>query len=273
MKLAGRPAADRVIATGAPYEALIARGEPKKRPPSANDEKGGVMIYTSGTTGKPKGAERDFQKQAHESVIDFLRQIAINHDDRQLVVCPLYHSAAPAFVAFQYLVGGTVILHEHFEPLGVLEAMAREKITQVRSWYRPCSVGSRACRQRGSRKKYDLSALRWLASGAAPLPAETARQVEAAFGKILFNFYGATDTGMVTLALPGEHTARPGTIGRALAGNEIRLYGEDGRVVARGQVGELYAKSSMLVSGYHRDHAATSQAMKDGFFSVRRHGP
>src|SRR5262249_42598887 len=114
----------------------------------------------------------------------------------------------------------------------------------------------------------DYSHLRWLVSGAAPLPTETARRVEEEFGRVLFNFYGATETGLVTLALPGGHTARPGTIGRALSGNEIRLLGEDGREVPRGQVGEMYVRNSMLVSGYHRDHAATAKAMKDGLFSV-----
>jgi fatty-acyl-CoA synthase len=110
--------------------------------------------------------------------------------------------------------------------------------------------------------------LRWLASGAAPLPTETARRVEAAFGEKLYNFYGATETGMVTLALPGEHTARPGTIGRRLSGNEVRLLDESGHEVPPGEVGELYVRNSMLVSGYHRDRAATDKAMRDGFFSV-----
>jgi fatty-acyl-CoA synthase len=88
------------------------------------------------------------------------------------------------------------------------------------------------------------------------------------FGEKLFNFYGATETGMVTLALPGEHTARPGTIGRALSGNEIRLVDEHGRLAATGEVGELYVRNTMLVAGYHNDPDATRRAMKDGFFSV-----
>src|SRR5262249_59099133 len=103
--------------------------------------------------------------------------------------------------------------------------------------------------------------LRWIASGAAPLPTETARRVEAAFGPVLYNFYGATETGLVTLARPGEHTARPGTIGRLLSGNEVRLLDDAGRDVAPGDVGELYVKSSMLVAGYHKNADATRSAM------------
>jgi fatty-acyl-CoA synthase len=182
------------------------------------------------------------------------------------VVCPLYHSAAPVFVAFTLLVGGTVVLCEHFEPEAVLRLIDRERITS--SFMVPTQLGRLASVPDDIRRKYDTSSLRWIMSGAAPLPTETARRVEDALGSVLYNFYGATETGMITLALPGEHTARPGTIGRMLQGNEVRLLGEDGREVATGEVGELWAKNSMLVPGYHRDADATRKATKDGFFSV-----
>jgi fatty-acyl-CoA synthase len=105
-------------------------------------------------------------------------------------------------------------------------------------------------------------------SGAAPLSTETARRFQAAFGRMLWNFYGATETGLVTLAGPADHVAHPGTVGRALAGNELRILDENGREVPRGQVGELYVRNAMLIAGYHRDEAATRGAMRDGFFSV-----
>jgi fatty-acyl-CoA synthase len=118
------------------------------------------------------------------------------------------------------------------------------------------------------REKYDPSSLRGLLSGAAPLPTETARRDEEAFGPILYNFYGATETGMVTLALPGEHTARPGTIGRKLDGNDIRLLDDAGNEVPPGQPGELYVKSTMIVPGYHKNREASQAATRDGYFSV-----
>jgi fatty-acyl-CoA synthase len=252
----------RVVVTGAEYEATIERADlHAPRPARTKDDSGGVMIYTSGTTGRPKGAARDFKKNFHESVADFLRQVGIHHDDRHLCVCPLYHSAAPVFVAFTIICGGTVVLMEHFEAAAALEVMARERVTS--SFMVPTMLGKLAAAEAGA-----PLALRWLASGAAPLPTETARRVEARFGPCLYNFYGATETGLVTLALPGEHTARPGTIGRPLSGNELRLLDEQGRDVTPGAVGELYVRNSMLVSGYHRDPAATEKAMRDGFFSV-----
>jgi fatty-acyl-CoA synthase len=92
--------------------------------------------------------------------------------------------------------------------------------------------------------------------------------VEDAFGPILYNFYGSTETGIVTLALPGEHTARPGTIGRLVGGNDARLLDGQGHEVPLGQVGELYVKNSMMMDGYHDNEQATRAAQREGFLSV-----
>jgi fatty-acyl-CoA synthase len=105
-------------------------------------------------------------------------------------------------------------------------------------------------------------------SAAAPLTTEAARRFMQHFGPVLWNFYGATETGLVTLAGPRDHVGRPGTIGRALRGNQIRLLDDAGNDVPRGQVGELYARNSTLISGYHNNEEATSSAQKQGFFSV-----
>src|SRR5262249_15824260 len=152
-----------------------------------------------------------FKHNAHEAAADFMRHVRIHHDDRQLVVCPLYHSAAPVFVIFTLLVGGTVVIEEHFDAERALDIIERERITCA--FMVPTMLGRLATAGAERRPRPDFSHLRWLVSGAAPLPTETARRVEEECGRVLFNFYGATETGLVTLALPGEHTARPGTIG------------------------------------------------------------
>jgi fatty-acyl-CoA synthase len=248
------------------YEAALA-AEPGDAPPRVTGhDGGGVIIYTSGTTGKPKGARRKWKQTGLDAVADMIHQVGMSHDDRHLVVCPLYHSAAPAFVTIMLTLGATVVLMNHFDAEAALGIIQRERITC--SMMVPTMLVRMCALPREVRAKYDTSLLRWIMSGAAPLSTETARQVGEQFGKVLWNFYGATETGMVTLAGPDDHVARPGTIGRALRGNKLRLLADDGSEVPVGSVGELYARNSMLIAGYHKNQDATSSAQKDGFFSV-----
>jgi fatty-acyl-CoA synthase len=262
---------DRCIAAGgAPgfksYEELLAGGEPSRPATVTGGGYGGVMIYTSGTTGRAKGATRDFKRMGLEPVLDFISRFPLRRDERHLVVCPLYHSMAAAFVTMISMVGGCNVIVRHFEPEEILRVIERERITSTTMvptmLSRLVALGPEVLR------KYDTSSLRWIMSGAAPLPTDLARRVEDAFGPVLYNFYGATETGLVTIALPGEHTARPGTIGRIVGGNTIRLIGGDGRDVPVGQVGELYVRNAMLMDGYHKNETATKDATREGFISV-----
>ena len=263
---------DLIVVGGAPpagtraFADVIARGNASAPPLVDAREGAAVMVFTSGTTGKPKGASRSLDRSLHGAVADFIHKVGLRTDDRHLCVCPLYHSAPPALVMLTYGLGGTCVLQRHFDPEATLALIERERISST--FMVPTMLGRIAALPPATIARYDTSSLRRVITGAAPLPSETARRFEAAFGPVLYNFYGATETGMVTLALPGEHSARPGTIGRALAGNDIRLLDDDGRPVAPGEPGELYVRSSMLVAGYHQDDAATRSATRDGYFSV-----
>jgi len=250
----------------AEWERALAAASPEVPPRTPGGVGGGVIVYTSGTTGKPKGANRSWKKTGFESVADMILQVGMRADDRHLVVCPLYHSAAPAFVAIMMSLGATVVLMNHFEPEGALELIQRERITCTLMV--PTMIVRIANLAPEIRKKYDTSSLRWVMSAAAPLSTEAAKRFMDAFGPVLWNFYGATETGLVTLAGPRDHVTRPGTIGKRMRGNEIRLLDDAGNQVPDGQVGELYARNATLISGYHKNEEATRSSQRDGFFSV-----
>jgi fatty-acyl-CoA synthase len=270
-RAAGRPDAAHLIvvgdgADGQAYGAALA-GQPGDRAPTRRSrDAGGVIIYTSGTTGKPKGARRRFASTGLSAVADLMHQVGMNQRDRHLVVCPLYHSAAPAYALMMMTLGASLVVSDHFDAEDVLAIIEREAVTST--FMVPIMLQRLAALDPSVRARYDHSSLRWVMSGAAPLPTETARRFQEAFGPVLWNFYGATETGLVTLAGPADHTARPGTVGRVLAGNELRILDEGGRELPTGEVGELYVRNSMLISEYHGDEAATRDAMRQGFFSV-----
>lgn len=248
------------------WDHALSAVSPEVPPRNKGGDGGGVIVYTSGTTGKPKGANRSWKKTGFESVADMIVQCGMRTDDRHLVVCPLYHSAAPAFVTIMLSLGATVVLMNHFEPEGALDIIQREKITSTLMV--PTMIIRITNLPEETLAKYDTSSLRWVMSAAAPLSTDAARRFMERFGPVLWNFYGATETGLVTLAGPSDHVNRPGTIGRALRGNEIRLLDEAGHQVPPGQIGELYARNSTLISGYHKNDEATASSLRDGFFSV-----
>lgn len=225
-----------------------------------------VVIYTSGTTGKPKGAVRRFPKDALTQTLRFLAETPLRTDDVHLVTCPLYHSTAFGFVALSHILGATVVIMDEFKPEQFLHDVERYRITTTAvvptMLHRVLALGPEVL------AKYSSRSLRAIFSGGAPLPGPLATAVMDHFGDLLYNFYGATETGLVTLAKPVDLRAAPSTIGKVVPGNLIRLLDDDGREVKPGAIGELFTRNSLLVEGYHKDEHATKSSMRDGYFSV-----
>lgn len=233
---------------------------------SHDEEDGAVVIYTSGTTGRPKGAVRRFGLGQVLGITAFMERVTFKRSDRHLCVCPLYHSTGLAFAGMTLMVGGCIVIEPEFEPLRFLRAIERERITTTAivptMLHRLMALDPVVLRGHSTRT------LRVMLCGGAQLPGPLAARTLDAFGDVLYNFYGATETGLVTVATPDDLRAAPGTIGRALHGVSVRLLDASGAEVAPGGVGELYARSSMLVEGYHADDEATRSSMRDGHFSV-----
>ena len=245
------------------YDELARHG----RPGVARDgaEEGAVVIYTSGTTGKPKGAVRTFGRDAHLAYMHVLAELPVRAGDRHLAVCPLYHSTAFAFANISLVLGGSVHVVRKFDPAAMLATIERERITTTAVV--PTMLHRILQLPPELRQRHDLRSLRAILSGGAPLNGTLARDVCHELGHVLYNFYGATETGINTIATPDELLRSPGTIGHVVGGNDIRILDEQGRPVPDGTTGELFVKNGMLVR-YHGDEDATRSSMRDGYFSV-----
>ncbi len=248
------------------YEEVIASGSAAE-PPTNPEETGSSIIYTSGTTGTPKGAYRAVQPRDLETLMDIIGQFAFSMNDTHLVSCPLYHSAPPFFAFVHFLFGATVVVSRHFDAEQFLATVEHEKVTTA--FLVPTQLNRIAHLPEAVKRKYDLSSMRALITGAAPCHHSTKVKTIELFGPDCFyEFYGSTETGINTILRPEDQLRKIGSCGRLVAGNEIRIVGENGKEVPAGQVGEMYVKNNLLITGYYKNEKATKDSFLDGYFSV-----
>jgi fatty-acyl-CoA synthase/long-chain acyl-CoA synthetase len=243
------------------YRELMA--EASDQPPTAQvGALGASMIYTSGTTGHPKGAWRPNGVNI-ENVLQIISIFELSQSDIHLMCGPAYHSAVSFFSTLNQVLGATIVVQPKFEAEDALDLIARHGVTTT--FMAPTLLGRLVDAQVS--KPRDVSSLRALILGAAPCPQALKIRAEAAFGQVLWEFYGATETGINTVLGPQDQLRKPGSCGTAVPGQEIRLVGADNRAVPDGEPGEFMVRNTWLAEYYQRPDA-TGASLHEGFFSV-----
>ena len=223
---------------------------------------GASMIYTSGTTGQPKGAWRPYGVDL-ANVLQVISIFELNQSDVHLMCGPGYHSGVAFFSVLHQVLGATVVLLPKFDADEALDEIERHRVTTT--FMAPTLLQRLIDAQ--ERRPRDISTLRALILGAAPCPYTLKVRAEAAFGQVLWEFYGATETGINTVLRPEDQLRKPGSCGTALPGQEIRLVGDDGTEAAAGEPGEFMVRNGWQAEYFKRPDA-TSNSLHDGFFSV-----
>ncbi|HEY4027510.1 MAG TPA: AMP-binding protein [Candidatus Dormibacteraeota bacterium] len=225
---------------------------------------GAAMIYTSGTTGHPKGAYRP-AGLGQETVLRTIMLFGLRGDDVHLMAGPGYHSAVGAFAGLTIACGATVVITPKFDPEQALALIQRHRVTTT--FMAPTLVQRMMDLPEEVRARYDVSSMRALILGAAPCPHSLKERATAYFGEVLWEFYGATETGFNLVLRPEDQLRKPGSAGTPPDGQEILLLDDDGNPVPDGEPGELWVRNDSLAS-YHNRPDATARSMHDGFFTV-----
>lgn len=251
------------------YEALLSKGAPRPPAVEVRPEDTWTIIYTSGTTGRPKGAVRSHQSYALFYLLNAV-EFGFDRNDVGLTVMPLSHvnSVFYSFI-FTYL-GASAVVYDRkgFDPEHFLGVLANEGITYTSLV--PTHYVMLLSLPATTRARNDVSRVRRLLISSAPARRETKLAIMACFpNSQLFEAYGSTEAGLVTLLRPEQQFDKLGTIGREIVGTErIRLLDADGREVPEGEVGELFASTPTAFDGFWRLPEASAGAFRDGYCSA-----
>ncbi|QWC90926.1 class I adenylate-forming enzyme family protein [Cupriavidus metallidurans] len=231
-----------------------------------------VLIYrfTGGTTGKSKCAQYTIDNwlAARDTMYaDEEQGVALNRNTRYLHIAPVSHGSGLSFLPTMFR-GGCTLTQNAADLKAWCRNVEAERVTTTLmvptlvNWLLDLPEASR----------HDLSSLRTLYYGAAPMSPAKLAQAQQRFGNIFFQLYGATECAQAVCTLtPSDHltaveTGRLASAGRPTIGIELRIVDTDGNDVPPGTTGELWLRGRGTISGYHANPEGTAAEFHDGFW-------
>ncbi|MFD3743056.1 AMP-binding protein [Nocardia sp. NPDC058633] len=225
-------------------------------------QQGGFVLLTGGTTGTPKGAPRRVESPL--AAAQFVDRVPLRRGQTVLLCAPLFHGTALSQFILSLNLGSTIVLHGRFDAGRALAQIAEHRADMV------VLVPTMLRRVLDLDPKLlsatDTSSLRIVFTAGAALPSSLGTRAIRAFGPVIYNFYGCTETGTATIATPQDWIAAPGTVGRAPVGITVALYDSDGtRITEPGAVGTVYVGNTIAFDGYS---GGGSKQLRGGLMST-----
>ena len=267
--LAAEQAVDRTLHLGAEgvgeaYEdALAAHPDAERRGP-LDAGAAACILYTSGTTGRPKGAVLSnlalYARAAAHGV-----ELPIAPGDVFVQTLPMFHIASNLSYGFAYC-GATNVLVRAFDPVAVVETIARHDATHV--LLVPTTINMLVNHPVAA--SADLGSLRTVLYGASPIAPELLRRAIDVFRCGFVQFFGMTETSGCTLLRaadhdPVRHPERLASAGTDTVSFETRVVDGDDRELPPGEVGEIVTRGPAVMTAYWNNPEATAQALRNGW--------
>lgn len=220
-----------------------------------------VMIYTAGLTGRPLGAVLTHHNLYSQALVT--QSIARRTtDDVALALIPLFHAfGAMANMLLTIRAGCSIVMMDRLTMDGLFSAIEREKITYISAV--PRLFMGMIFYEKAT--KYDTSSLKLCVTGGSAMPADFMHVFEEKFNLKLLEGYGLTEASPVCSFNRFDQVYKPGSIGTAITGVEIRIVDDQGRELPRNQIGELTVRGENVMQGYYKNEAATAAVIKNGW--------
>jgi acyl-CoA synthetase (AMP-forming)/AMP-acid ligase II len=229
-----------------------------------------LVLHTSGTTSRPKIVPLS-QRNLAASARNIAQTLALTPQDRCLVIMPLFHIHGLVGALLSSLsAGASVHCPPGFNALKFFAWLDQCEAT----WYTAVPTMHQTILARADRNA-DMIArrrLRFIRSSSASLPPQVMKQLEQAFGCPVIESYGMTEAShqMASNPLP-PRPRKAGTVGIA-AGPEVAIMGPDGRLLDRGQIGEIVIRGDNVTAGYANNPKANAEAFTNGWFRTGDQG-
>jgi long-chain acyl-CoA synthetase len=232
---------------------------------------GAPMVYTSGTSGRPKGVRRPLTgedpDQVPRTATWFFGIFSLAPFDGHVHLCcsPLYHTAVLNFATISVQLGHPVVLMDRFEPEEMLALIERHRVTHTHMV--PTQFRRLLALPGPARVRCDVSSMRAAIHSAAPCPQDVKRRMLDWWGPVVIEYYAASEGGG-TVVTAQEWLARPGSVGRAWPGTEVRVLDAEGNDVPAGEPGLVYLRMGTSTFDYHQDEEKTRASRARGMFTV-----
>ena len=224
------------------------------------------LTYTSGTTGPPKGAMNTHGNVAFTSQT-YRDWVGVGGDDVILAVAPLFHiTGLVAHIGLSLLTGAPLVLANRFDAATALELIERHRVSYTTGAITVFIALMDAQATAGR----DMSSLRTIVSGGAPVAPATVEAFERAFGTYIHNIYGLTETTSpshcvpIGTRAPVDPTSGALSVGVPVFGTVVRIVDDEGRDLPAGEVGEIVTSGPQVVPGYWRRPEESERAIPGG---------
>ena len=244
------------------YQELLDSGEPTCDPVRRDRMDVSVLLFTSGTTGLPKGTAH-FMEEALIVPDSFGKHCwRLTENDVLLSAAPLSMAAGySAAATIPYRFGAALSLLPRFTPDGMFETIQNHKVTVLSAL--PTAY-RKLLQVPDAGKRFNLSSLTTCTGGGESLTAQTYLDWKGKFGQEIFEGLGTTEMMFVFISSAATRKVKPGSIGPAIPGYELRVVNEEGKDCKPGESGQLWARGPTGTI-YWRDPEKQRSAVKDGW--------